>query len=55
MVPYGPIGYKSALVQILAWCIAGDNPLSEPMMALFSYAYMRLSASMNKMAPTNGV
>ena len=31
-VPYGPVDYKSALVQIMAWCRAGDKPLSEPMM-----------------------
>ena len=31
--PDGPINNKSALVQIMAWCWAGDKPLSEPMMA----------------------
>ena len=31
-VPYGPIDYKSALVQIMAWRRPGDKPLSEPMM-----------------------
>ena len=30
-VPYGPVDYKSALVQIMAWWQAGDKPLSEPM------------------------
>ena len=34
-VPYGPIDYKSALVQIMAWRWAGDKPLSEPLMAYF--------------------
>ena len=29
----GPIGSKSALVQVMAWCRTGDKPLSEPMMA----------------------
>ena len=29
-IPYGPIDYKSALVQIIAWRQAGDKPLSEP-------------------------
>ena len=31
-VPKGPIDYKSALVQIMAWRRPGDKPLSEPMM-----------------------
>ena len=29
----------------MAWRRTGDNPLSEPMMAWFGDAYMRLSAS----------
>ena len=29
----GPINNIPALVQIMAWCLSGDNPLSEPMMA----------------------
>ena len=32
-VPYGPIDYKSALVQIMAWRRAGNKPLYESMMA----------------------
>ena len=43
----GPIDNKPALVQIMAWRRIGDKPLSEPMMAQFSDAYMRLSASMS--------
>ena len=31
-VPNGPINNILALVQIMAWCRAGNNPLSEPMM-----------------------
>ena len=31
-VPYDPIDYKSALVQIMAWREASNKPLSEPMM-----------------------
>ena len=31
-VPLGPIVDIPALVQIMAWCRAGDKPLSEPMM-----------------------
>ena len=27
-----PIGNKSALVQVMAWCLTGDKPLSEPML-----------------------
>ena len=36
-VLYGPIDYKSALVQIMAWRRAGDKPLSEPMMTAWLY------------------
>ena len=41
-VPKDPIGNKSALVQVVAWCRTGDKPLPEAMMAHFSDAYMRL-------------
>ena len=34
-VPMGPISNKPALVQIMAWCRIGDNPLFEPVMAKF--------------------
>ena len=27
-VPCGPVGYKTASVQIMAWCREGDKPLS---------------------------
>ena len=37
----GPIDKKPALVQVMAWHRIGDEPLPEPMMALFSDAYMR--------------
>ena len=36
-----------ALFQIMAEHQPGDKPLSEPMMAYFTEAYMRHSASMN--------
>ena len=45
--PYGPIDYKSALVQIMAWRRAGDKPLSEPMMAQFTDTCMCLLTSMS--------
>ena len=45
-VPKGSVDYKSALVQIMAWCRAGDKPLSEPMMSCID-AYMRLMAPMS--------
>ena len=32
-VPKGPIDDNPALVQIMAWCRTGDQPLSEPMIA----------------------
>ena len=35
------------LVQIMVWRRPGDKPLSEPMMALLTDAYMRHSASMS--------
>ena len=31
-VPMGPINNIPALVQIMAWRLPGDKPLSEPMM-----------------------
>ena len=40
-VPRSPIDNKPALVQVMAWCRTGDKPLSEPMMAQFTDAYMR--------------
>ena len=45
----GPIDNtrKPALVQIMAWRRPGDKPLSETMMAQFTDAYMRHSASMS--------
>ena len=46
-VPKGPINNIVALVQKMAWRQSGDKPLSEPMMAYFSDAYMHLSASMS--------
>ena len=46
-VPKGPIDNIPALVQIMAWRRPGDKPLSEPMMGLFTDAYMRHSASMS--------
>ena len=52
-VPNGLINYKSSLVQIMAcrllvqimaWCRAGDKPLSEAKRARFIDAYMRHSS-----------
>ena len=31
-VPKGPINNIPALVKIMAWCLPGDKPFSEPMM-----------------------
>ena len=36
-VPNGPINNKSAMGQIMAWCLWGDKPLSEPMIDGLSY------------------
>ena len=41
IVPKGPIENNPALVQIMAWCLIGDKPLSEPMLTRFTDAYMR--------------
>ena len=46
-VPKGPINIIPALVQIMAWRRPGAKPLSEPMVVLFTGAYMRHSASMS--------
>ena len=46
-VPYGQINNNPALVQIMAWRRLGDKLFSEPIMALFTDAYMRHSASMS--------
>ena len=42
----GPINNIPALVQIMAWRLIGDKPLSEPKVTQFSDAYMRHLASM---------
>ena len=41
LVSKGPIHDIPALVQIMAWRRPGDKPLSEPMLAQFTNAYMR--------------
>ena len=46
-VPRGPINNIPELVQIMAWPQPGDKPLSEPMMAQLTDAYMHHSASMS--------
>ena len=46
-VPNVSIDNMPVLVQILAWCLLGDKPLSAPMMAQFTDAYMLHSASMS--------
>ena len=40
-VPKSPIDNKPALVQVMAWCWTGDKSLIEPMLTLFTDAYMR--------------
>ena len=42
----GPIGNKSELVQVLAWCQTGNKPLAETMMTLFTDAFMHHQTSM---------
>ena len=40
-VPNGPIYYKPALVQIMAWHRIGDKPFSEPMLTWFTDEYVQ--------------
>ena len=40
-VPKGSIDNKSALVQVMAWRLTGDEPLPGPMLTQFTDAYMR--------------
>ena len=40
-IPRGPIDNKPVLFQVMAWRRLGDKPLSEPMLTLFTGAYMR--------------
>ena len=46
-VTKSPINNIPALVQMMAWRRPGDKPLSEPMLAQVTDAYMRQSASMS--------
>ena len=43
----GTINNTSALIRIMAWHRIGDKSLSEPMVAYFSDAYIRQSASLS--------
>ena len=38
-----PVDNKPSLVQIMAWCRSGDEPLSEPMMVWFTDVYIHLN------------
>ena len=38
-VPKGPIDYKSALVQVVAWHRSGEKPLPESVLTQFTDAY----------------
>ena len=40
-IPKGPIGYKSALVQVVAWHRTGEKPLPKSMLTQFTDAYTR--------------
>ena len=41
VVPRGPIGKNPILVQVMAWCRAGDKPLPEPMTIQLTDTYVR--------------
>ena len=40
-IPKGPVDYKSALVQVMAWHQTGEKPLPESMLTQFTLAYIR--------------
>ena len=40
-IPKGPIDYKSAQVQVVAWHRTGEKPLPESMLTQFTDAYIR--------------
>ena len=42
-VPKGPIDYKPALIQVMAWHRTGNKQLSEPMTAYFAVTYLHYS------------
>ena len=48
-VPKGPINNEPALVQIMAWCLFGTKPLSEPMMAYFTDTYVTQPQWVNRL------
>ena len=40
-VPKGQVNYITALVQMMAWCLPGDKPLSDQMMqSLMTHIYI---------------
>ena len=46
-VPKGSVNNIPSLFQLMAWCRPGNKPLSEPMLAWVTDAYMLHSASMS--------
>ena len=40
-VPRSPIDNKPALIEVMAWCGAGDKLLFEPLMTQFTDTYMQ--------------
>ena len=47
-VPRGLVNNMSALVQVMAWCTAGNKPLPEPMMTQIQDKYMHHLLPMHK-------
>ena len=41
VIPKGPIDYKSALVQVVAWHRTGEKPLPESMLTQFTDVCIR--------------
>ena len=59
-VPKGPVDNNPAMVYIMAWCRIGDKPLSEPMLTVFTDAYMWhcgnvLNYSIDQLTHTNSL
>ena len=49
LVPESPVDNASIMIQVLVWCQASDKPLPEPMMTLFTDAYMCFYVSVCKL------
>ena len=53
-VPKGADDNKSVSVQVMAWCRTGNKPLPEPMLTLFTGAYIRHHSHQGEMRCVEG-